>query len=276
MSGEMQILEHEGQVFKLGCLVPEVRPTTFSAYADSKSLMSRSAAIDVLQDAKRVRSRVRFAGVKWIWSQGQVGSCNGYAGAGALCRARVSRGLEYVKMSGESLYAQINGDVDRGSMLDDGMQALMKNGCAPADLVKWQTYRWKDVSPAARESLSRFKALECYRVDTEDELLIGLASGYQGVIAVEANNSFMKVDSEGRVSPTDGWGNHAVGVDDARILNGEVEFDMFNSWDLRYGVQGRGWVSWKRHLRTTSTKHAFYLIRSTLDDPKGDNPPELK
>lgn len=272
---EMQILEHEGQTFKLGCLVPVERPVTFKAYADSKSLMSRSAAIDVLQDKKRVPSRVRFAGVKWIWNQGLRGACNGFAGAGALARARVRRGLEYVKMSGESLYAQINGDQDQGSMLDDGMTALQKNGCSPADLVKWQTYLWRDISKEARAAMARFKAWECYRVDTEDELLIGLASGFEGVVAVEANNQFMRVDADGRVSPTDGNGNHAVGVDDVRIFNGKAEFDMFNSWDLTYGVGGRGWISWERHLRTTSHRHAFYLIRSTLDDPKAENPPIL-
>ena len=272
---DMQILEHEGQSYKLGCLIPDVRPLTFKAYADSKTLMSRSAAIEVIQDKKRTPSRVRFAGVKWIWNQFDIGSCNGFAGAGALARSRVRRGLDYIKLSGESLYAQINGGKDQGSMLDDGMKALMKNGCAPADLVASKTYLWSKVSAEARAAMSRFKAFECYRVDTEDELLIGLASGFDGVIAVEANNQFMKVDADGRVSPTDGNGNHAVGVDDVRIFNGEVEFDMFNSWDLRYGVGGRGWVSWKRHLRTTSHKHAFYLIRSTLDDPKGENPPEL-
>lgn len=271
----MDILEYEGQTFKLGCLVPPVRPMTFAAYADAGPMLTRDQAVSILQDPKRVASRVRFQGTKFIWNQGGIGACNGFAGAGALARSRVRRGLAYVKMSGESLYAQINGGKDQGSMLDDGMKALMKNGCSPADLVKWQTYLWKDISQEARAAMARFRAFECYRVDTEEEMLAGLASGFDGVIAVQANNAFMKLDSEGRVTPTDGPGNHAVGVDDVRIRQGKIEFDMFNSWDLTYGVGGRGWVSWERHLRTTSKNHAFYLIRSTTDDPQGDNPPSL-
>lgn len=267
-----EVLEYEGVAYKLGCLVPDVRPTTFAAFADAGPMLTREQSISILQDPKRVESRIRFAGVKWINNQGNIGSCNGQAGAGALQRSRVRRGLAYVKMSGEGLYAQINGGKDQGSMLDDGMNALMKNGCPPSDMVKWQTYLWRDISQEARAAMPRFRAFEAYRVDTEEEMLAGLASGFDGVIAVHANNAFMKVDAEGRVSPTDGPGNHAVGVDDVRIRQGKIEFDMFNSWDLRYGVQGRGWVSWERHLRGPSKNHAFYLIRSTTDDPSGDNP----
>ena len=95
------------------------------------------------------------------------------------------------------------------------------------------------------------------------------------MIAVHVAGSFSSVDSNGRVPATDGVGNHSVSVDDLREFNGELEFDMVNSWGRRFGQEGRGWVSWKRHLRTTSRNHAFYLIRSTIDDPQADNPPVI-
>ena len=271
----MQTIEHEGREYKLGCLVPEVRPMSFAAYADAGPMLTKEQSLKILTDPNRTPSRKRFAGRTWIWNQGQVGSCNGYAGAGALARARVRRGLAYIKLSGESLYAQINGGRDVGSMLDDGMKAIQKTGVSPAELVRHETYLWRDVSAEARAAMSRFKAEECYRVDTEEELIAGLAMGFDGVLAVHVTRGFYNINSEGLVGNSDGAGNHAVCVDDVRFVNGVFEFDMANSWDLTYGTQGRGYLRWRNHLSNTVKHHCFYLVRTTIDDPKGDNPPQL-
>lgn len=273
----MDYLDFDGEQIALGLLVPESRPLTFPAYADSgQPMYTRDQKIALINDPKRMKAQTWFPNSVYIKSQGGRGSCNGYAGAKALERARVKRGLKHVPLSGEGLYAQINGQRDAGSMLDDGMKALVEKGVPPESMVPHQEYLWRNISAEARAAMPRFKALECYRVDTSDELESGLCAGFVGVIAVHANNAFNRLDGDARVSPTDGPGNHAVGVDDIRIhSNGEFEFDMFNSWGLRYGREGRGWVSWSRHLRTTSRYHAFYLIRSTNDDPQGDNPPEV-
>jgi len=268
--------EFNGEVFALGCLVPEVRPTTFEAYADSQPMFTRAQLEEIYGDPKRTKARVLFDAKQYIKSQGKLGSCNGYAGAKSLEKARVKRGLPHIALSGEGLYAQINGGQDHGSLLDKGMQALCDNGIPPEEMVAHEEFLWSRVSSEAKDACKRFKAFECYRADSEDELSSGLAAGFLGVIAVHVTNGFTTLDSAGRVTPTDGPGNHAVGVDDFRIFNGNIEYDMVNSWGLTYGEQGRGWVSWTRHLRTTSRNHAFYLIRSTMDDPNGVNPPPLK
>lgn len=272
----MQFYEYDGQAFALGCQVPSVRPTTFPAYADSQPMFTRKQLEEIYGDPKRTKARVLFDAQQYIRSQGGRGSCNGYAGAKTLEKTRVKRGLKHVPLSGEGLYAQINRGQDHGSMLDDGMKALCDNGVPPEDLVPHEEYLWGRISAEAKAACVRFKAFECYRADSEDELVSGLAAGFLGVIAVHVANGFSRLDSDGRVTPTDGPGNHAVGVDDFRPFQGQWEFDMVNSWGLQYGQQGRGWVSWQRHLRTTSRYHAFYLIRSTLDDPQGVNPPPLK
>ncbi len=267
-------IEIDGLEFPLGTLVPDHRPESFPAYADSgMPMFTKEQKIEILKDPRRMAARLWFPASQWIKSQGQRGSCNGYAGAKALERARVKRGLRHIPLSGEGLYAQINGGRDVGSMLDDGMKAITERGVPPESMVPHQEYLWKNISQEAREAMARFKAIECYRVDTADELESGLAAGFVGVVAVHATNAFTALDAEGRVYPTDGPGNHAVGVDDLRWSGTEFEFDMFNSWGLRYGQQGRGWISWSRHLRSPSRHHAFYLVRSTSDDPQGDNPP---
>lgn len=273
MSESLPYIEIDGNLFPLGCLVPDRRPETFPAYADSQPMFTRDQKLDLLRDPKRMGATLWFPNSIYIKSQGGRGSCNGYAGAKALERARVKRGLRHIPLSGEGLYAQINGGRDGGSMLDDGMKAITERGVPPESLVPHQEYLWRNISEEARQAMPRFKAVECYRVDTSDELESGLCAGFVGVVAVHVTNAFMTLEADGSVFPTDGPGNHAVGVDDIRWTGKEFEFWMFNSWGLRYGREGRGWLSWSRHFRSPSRHHAFYLIRSTTDDPQGVNPP---
>lgn len=262
--------------FYLGLQMPTERPMGFPAFAESGLLYSRKEIQDVLTDHRRVAARQVFTGQEWIKNQRRRSSCNGFAGAKALERARVKRGEKHVALSGEGLYAQINRNLDQGSLLEDGMKKMQDFGIPPESMVPSEEFLWSKISDEAKQAAARFKALECYRVDTEEELASGLAAGFVGVVAVHANNDFMKLDSNGRVFPTDGPGNHAVGVDDVRLFGDEYEFDMFNSWGEQYGQGGRGWISWKRHLKTPVRYHAFYLIRSSIDDPQGTNPPKLK
>ena len=72
-------------------------------------------------DKDRVKSRDLF-GDDWVYNQGNIGSCNGCAGAKALERSRVKSGMDHVVLSGEYLYSRINDSRDIGSMLDDGYQ----------------------------------------------------------------------------------------------------------------------------------------------------------
>jgi hypothetical protein len=276
MTHQQSYYEYDGHTFALGCQVPDVRPLTFPAYADSQPMFTQRQLEDIYGDPKRTKARILFDAATFIKSQGGRGSCNGYAGAKALEKSRFKLGHKHVALSGEGLYAQINGGQDNGSMLDKGMQVLCDHGCPPEDLVPHEEYLWNRISQAAKDACPRFKAYECYRADTDDELVSGTAAGFLGVIAVHVANGFTTLDSDGRVTATDGPGNHAVGIDDFRPYKGKWELDMVNSWGRRYGQDGRGWVSWERHLRTTSRYHAFYLIRAATDDPQGHNPPPLK
>lgn len=257
---------------RTGLIVPATRPRTFTRYAEAKTLKSRNEILEILNDPSRKMGRDRW-GTERIKNQGNRGACNGFAGATADEEARELRGLPFVALSGEGLYAQINGGRDQGSMLDDGMKALMETGVPPESMVPHEEYRWSRVSAEAKAACSRFRAFECYGVDTEDELVDGLASDFVGVVAVHASNAWSNLDSDGRCGTSNGMGNHAVAVDGLRWFDDEWNFDMPNSWDTRWGKNGRGWLTWQRHFLTSIKHHDFYLIRSTLDDPQGDNPP---
>ena len=275
MSDQIKVIEFDGIRIPLGLLVPDVRPTTFAAYSDSQVMLNRDEIQLILSDKRRRLARDMFGGSEWIKSQGNRGSCNGYAGAKALERVRVKEGRKHIALSGEGLYAQINNGRDAGSMLDDGMEALMQNGVPPESMVPREEFLWSRISSEARQAMKQFKARKTFRADTNEELASGLAAGFVGVVAVHVGNDFTSLDGDGRVRQSLGPGNHAVCVDDVRIFNGKYEYDMANSWGLRYGTNGRGWVSWDRHLSEPSKYHAFYLIRSASDDDSEDQPPRF-
>jgi hypothetical protein len=271
---EMQWIDVDGQRRPLGLLMPESKPRSFPLFSSAQKVMSRDEIQEILADKNYRTARQQFPNNIWIKSQGGRGSCNGYAGAKALERLRVKEGRKHIPLSGEGLYAQINKGRDQGSMLDDGMKALMENGVPPEYLVKHEEFLWKNISAEAKGIMKFYKALECYTVDTNEELASGLAQGFVGVVAVHVGRAFNTIDSDGRVGAGMGPGNHAVLVDDVRIFSNQFEFDMANSWGLRWGDNGRGWLAWNRHLSEPNKHHAFYLIRSATDD-NNSNPPQV-
>lgn len=266
---------YTGEIVGTGLWVPDVKPTAFALFCDSVPMLTHEQVLRLINDPQRRMGRKRFDS-SWIGNQGGFGSCNGYAGAKALQRSRVMGGRSRVDLSGEGLYAQINDGRDQGSGLQEGMECLCENGVPPESMIPPRsTYRWDKINQEAKDARSRFKADECYRAESDEELAVGVALGFMAVVAVQANDSFQNLDDNGIASDTDGPGNHAVGVDDVRFFAGEYQYDFYNSWGLNYGDKGRAFLSWRRHFGGPSRNHAFYLIRTANDDPQGDNPPRV-
>lgn len=265
----------DGQQCGTGLIVQDVRPTgVFPSVlmAPGFRMLTKAEVEKITTDPRRTPGRKQF-GPDWIRNQGGRGSCNGYAGAKALERARVLRGQPRVVLSGEGLYAQINDGRDVGSMLDRGMKCLMEHGVPPEDMVRREEYLWRNISEQAKQARARFKAHEAFELDkdedAEDQLASGLAAGFMAVVAVHFTGAMQRLDAHGVAGGVEGPGNHAVGNDDVRVRGGRYEFDFFNSHGLQYGDQGRAWLTWDRHYATTIKYHAFYLIPSTNDDPQG-------
>jgi len=227
---------------------------------------------DILADPRRKTARERFPSARFIRSQGSRGSCNGYAIAKALERCRVARGLEHVPLSGEFIYAAINGGRDQGSGLAPGMKHIEKVGTSPESMVKHQEYLWKNIPEQAKAVASQFRGVECYAAPDEENLTVGIALGFIAVVAVHFSSRMQQLDSNGVAGSSRGRGNHSVGVDDIRIRNGRVEFDYFNSHGLRYGQEGKAWLVWDKHFKETTRFHQFFLVRSTTN---AKNDPQL-
>ena len=268
----MTITLPDGTEVGLGLQMPT--PGFVSAlpvYADVGPMLTRQQIEDIARSGT-MRGRDRFDS-SYIKDQKSHGSCNGFAGAAALTRARVRRGLPRIDLSGAYLYSLINDNVDRGSLLDRGMMALLARGCAAETTVGWAgIFRSLYETRVADAEAARMKAFECYQVNDEGMLWSGLASGFDAVVAVHADAGFMKLDANGVAGGGQGGGNHAVGVS-GLWWDRELIADAYNSWGLSYGDQGRMGLTWDRHFRPTHQNHAFYLIRSATDDPQSENPP---
>lgn len=257
------VYDDDGNVFYCGLQVPKERSTLLPRLFDSDLELPRTKAEikEWVTDPRRTPSAEFFPGDVFIKSQGGRGSCNGYACAKALEKSRVLLGMEHIALSGEGVYAQINGGRDRGSMLNDGMKCLMESGAPPESMVPHETYIWSRVSDEAKQSMGEFQARECYRIDDEMELAAANAADFVCVVGIHAGGSFSRIGSDGVLGYANGGGNHSVQVDDVRVVDGELQFRMANSWGTRFGKDGAGWTTWAKHYRQTIRNHAFFAIR---------------
>jgi len=231
---------------------------------------------EVVTNPNRTTAEKRFDTERFIRSQGQVGSCAGYAAAWALGRTRVDAGMDYVALSGESVYSQVNGGRDRGSALERNIKALVTTGVSPEGLnTPGRFYTEATLPQAAKAERHRFRADEWYQVRTELELGIAIAAGFIVGVACHVGRNWRNYQGDVLVGDS-GPGNHAVLVDDLRFNSlGRPQFRMANSHGKGWGRNGTIWTEWARTYASTVRNHVFYAIRSARLDPKGPRPPQV-
>lgn len=272
-NSNFDIIEDEktGQLFHTGLLIPLSADGSFPLYEDAGPMLTEQQIMDAAKSGKH-KGRDRFD-KSFVKNQRSHGSCNGFAIAAAMGKARIRRGLKRVDLSGAYAYSLMNGGRDNGSTLDDGMVVCERGGIAEERFANWdQIYPSRYDKTAADENAKQYKAFECYTVRSKLGLFSALACGFDVVIAVHADNGFNKLDSNGVAQGGNGPGNHSVSADGLSFESGMLAADMQNSWDLVYGINGRAWVTWEQHLSNTNRYHPFFATRSTLDS-SGNNPP---
>lgn len=276
----LPIINTGGEERKLGLLQPSSPPTLYQSLSDAVGVLSPEEIRKLVDDPKRVSGRKLFDEY-WTKDQNGRGACQGYASAGAVERARVRRGLDHVALSGDWAYCLVNGGNDQGSHLEAGMKAAEKYGYCSQETVERlglrHEYRRDKFPVECQQEATRFRGFECYAVKTEQELQTACALLFDVVVAVHAGGND-SLDKHGICNWGNGPGNHAVLVDDLiydRELGG-YKYDHQNSWSTAWGDNGRSYLTFDRHFKQSIGIHLFYAIRSTSDDPQGDNPPEPK
>lgn len=254
----------DGKEFGTGLMTPPKRPLTFRPLSSAIRPLSKQTIAQWIADPRRTPSSKLFPPDRFIADQGPRGSCNGHAAAKALEKNRVLLGMKHVSLSGSCLYSHVSGGRDNGSMLDDGMEALMKIGTCSWDRFPVEEYRQDRMSGEAWAECELYQARECYRLDTEIDMASALVSNFMVVVAVHAGRNFMRLDATGLAGSDSGNGNHACNVSDVAIVNGELRFRLDNSWGLSYGDNGSCWTTFRRHYARTIKVHAFYAVRSAI------------
>lgn len=269
------IIDAAGIERKLGAIEPPPGlQSAFTLFEDWVPLLTDDQIRDIFANGPKTGRDVFDE--SWICNQRQFGSCNGWASAKALEAALYRKGIRpRVPLSGSSVYARVNGGRDNGSVPEHAMVAMQTYGAVPEGPSRVDEIFMRHYSEDDWRTALRYRAGECYTTRSRQAFLSGIALGFDGVVAVHAGNRFMRVDSDGVAGADSGRGNHAVRVDGGRVLGNRILLDSPGSWDVTYGVRGRAFLEWERHLAQPSGTFAFYLIRTAADDPQGTTPPEV-
>lgn len=277
---DFQIDEQQGggEARKLGCLPVEEPPMLCAALRDSIALLSESEVRAILDSKDRQTARERY-GSDWILSQNGIGACNYYAMAGALERIMYDRSGVRTPLWAAAAYAREVKGRDRGSALSASFRDVQEKGVPPMSArggTKEHVVSPSSVPAAAYEEGERFKGFEAYWVKTEEEAVTALALGFKMVIALTAGGSYGRLDKYGVSGGGGGAGNHALCLDDVvydREMGG-FKLDQPNSWGKSWADGGRCFLTWSKHIAGPLRNHGAWALRSALDDPNGDNPPD--
>lgn len=223
-----------GEVVKLGNIIPTkgLSPDWIEFGADPQSPLIPRDQWKGLIDA--MGTGPELANMPPLHDQNGVGQCNAEAGATMMEAIRLRQGLPQIRLSGADLYARINGGRDQGSLLEDGMAELLKNGIGTAATsgTLWKTGAFKGEAPAAERA--SYKLQELYICPQFDHVMSASLHGFFGVSGVVWYDNYTPGD--------DGWlprgrgnsGGHAIMSykPTYRIVGGQIEFGVWHkqSW----------------------------------------------
>lgn len=273
--------EYNGKTFYTGNIKPKVKPLgTFRDYPQA-DLFTDEQIRAVLEDPGRKLSRGMY-GPDWLLNQGGRSSCNLYACAGALMRARDRKGLDgKVKFAPEFGYAGINRGKDQGSMLDDGMKWMTEKGIPLLGTVPYESYTYQqmfggnmEAHRRASQEAMQHRYFEAYCLPTNDlptlwrAMITAVLRNEQIVIAVHVGQQYMytRATTWATAGFDRGPGNHAVACDDAIAPKNwrniyDIKIDQYGSWGTDHGEKGRVLLT-PHHVQEPSRYHCFYAIRS--------------
>jgi len=224
--------EIDGIPRMLGCLSPRSDFGGLPKFAASNNLIAQSEWRDV--------DLGPF--LHPVWDQGRHGSCVGHGSATAYHLAyRIAGGT--VPPSGfspTSLYALINGGRDRGAIVSDAMDALMRHGLATMAEVPESIIYESQISAVAKATRKRFRVLDAYHCETFDAIGSALQLGFPVSFGIMLPARFNSLDNEGVCALGGGWlGGHCMAAyGTKRLKDGRLAIRVRNSWGTRWGHNG--------------------------------------
>lgn len=212
-----------------------------------------------------------------LLDQGNVGECTGEGLVNTVMVTRAVANQEFHLLSGSSVYAQVNRNVDQGASLTDAVAASQTFGAALQSEVPEGFYTAAQLArkfPTAAATAKRFVTPSGSWVTFHSFAEAGSLAqdGYQIYISVTAGGGWdvSRFSSAGVPPFLSGYGNHAQSGGEAmKRVNNTWLLKVRNSWGLRWGLGGFYWID----ARFIDNQRAFegYALKFTSQDPMDPN-----
>lgn len=224
---------HKGEPRAMGCILaaPKLAWTEFGTTPNTP-LITRD---------QWPKSRKMTTYLPGVYDQDGIGQCASSSCCSVVEVAAYLRGIPYPKLSAGDLYSRVNGGRDNGSLLEDNIAEVTKNGVAPASMV---SYVWDKKAPhndaATLAARKKYRVVEAYWCPSFDAMVSAILQGYSVGTGMMWYTNFTP-------SP-DGWlptrgagqaGGHALcvyGVE--QKADGSWGVWLRNSWAATWGLAG--------------------------------------
>lgn len=197
-----------------------------------------------------------------LHDQNGVGQCNADASTliGEFCRG--VQGLEYIALSAADLYEQINGGADNGSLLEDGIRAMMATGVGTA--AKCGTL-WKrgQYTPATGPERAKNRVLEAFLCPTFDHCFSATIQGFGLISGVPWYGNYNPMDNGLLPAGRGSSGGHAIGGYKPTKLSGRFAIWHQNSWGKWGPLNGRFAMAEEHY---TDMIGGWWAVRSMTDE----------
>lgn len=246
----------DGVIRVMGCLPPLADYGGLPKFAAANRVIPRSEWRDI---------DLSPLGVP-VLNQGQHGSCVGHGSTTAYWFAYLIAGgtVPIGGFSPTSLYAQINGNRDRGAVVSDAMTAMMTTGIGLMSDVPESLIYDRQISAEAKAKYSRFRVLDAYHCSTFDEIGSALQLGFTVSYGITLAANFNNLDSEGVAGH--GWGvlgGHCMaGFGTKKLNSGKWAIRNRNSWG-QWGQNGNCFLVEEHFGRDCDA----FAIRAAMFDP---------
>lgn len=214
-----------------------------------------------------------------IKDQSTSSSCCGQAIAGCCELSRRWRGLSPLRFSPWFIYAQINGGVDQGAVISQGLTAVKLKGMAPEELVPYGTIRSSAISAGAYQAAMRFQLEKALRCNSYDAILNAVSRGFAAVFGIIVGRNFTTIDNDGyaglptRANALGGHAMYAVATRPSKRNAGDLDVKCVNSWGSSFGDRGTAWLE-RRHFDLRVDAFAVQTHESDEGDTEDDLPAE--
>lgn len=213
----------------------------------------------------------------WVRDQGSVGECACCSIETAGERVFLGSGQKPPRFSSRSIYSQVNGGRDAGSIPTDCLEFSQKTGFPLHEDNPQRAYYKSRLPKGAFANASRFRADQIMVIQgTEgemvDQIMTALTMSFGLSFGMDLPRGFASTGKNRKVAYGRGGGLHAMVLLYGWLEGSTPQFCCRNSWSTAFGDGGHCTLD-PKHL--FAGYNEFVVIKSVRSDPSDPNLPPL-